>query len=273
MKGRNSGCWCLVTLTLLFSFWQGQAWAEEETVCLQCHVAQPDALGEAVIDWRQSVHAVNGISCHDCHGGDPTDFAMAMSPERGFLGVPVGNDIPAFCGKCHLGVADIYRDSAHGRALGKGGPQCVTCHDNHRVQLASHDLINEQDCSRCHSYDRAAEIKQAVKEIDLGIIAANNDLSALKRIGIRTRPLEDKLFALRNDYHRLFHTVEIEKVRKAATDYRSRLAAITAETAAINARLDTRKVWGGAVVVLLIIAAVVLLQLKKSYDTRTSGED
>ena len=59
-----------------------------ETVCIQCHGAQPGRLGEPVKLWRDSIHAENGISCNDCHGGDPKDLANAMSPARGFLGVP-----------------------------------------------------------------------------------------------------------------------------------------------------------------------------------------
>lgn len=254
----------LVALAFMLSGWNGVALAEE-TVCLQCHGAQPGALGAAVTDWKGSVHAANGISCHDCHGGDPSDFAMAMSPERGFLGVPAKKEIPAFCGRCHIGVAEIYLDSPHGRALAVNGPQCVTCHGNHRVQFAQHDLINERDCSRCHSYERAAEIKQAVQEIDAAIGATDADLAALRRLGIRVKPQIEQLFALRNDYHRLFHTVEIEKVRAATADYRSRLANLNAATAKIDAQLNLRKKWGAAVIVLLIAGGVVLLQLKKTY--------
>ena len=51
----------------------------DETVCLQCHAGLSGHLSAPVADWKTSVHAENGISCHDCHGGDPTDMAMAMS--------------------------------------------------------------------------------------------------------------------------------------------------------------------------------------------------
>jgi hypothetical protein len=60
----------------------------QETVCTQCHGPLPGRLGEPVKLWRSSIHAANSISCHNCHGGDPTDMAMAMSPARGFLGIP-----------------------------------------------------------------------------------------------------------------------------------------------------------------------------------------
>ena len=55
-----------------------------ESVCLQCHAGMSGDLSAPVADWQTSVHAANGISCHDCHGGDATDMAMAKNPEHRF---------------------------------------------------------------------------------------------------------------------------------------------------------------------------------------------
>ena len=132
----------------------------EDSVCLQCHAALEGRLSAPVSAWRTSIHAQNGISCPDCHGGDPTDFAMAMDLERGFVGVPKYDEVPAFCGRCHVGVKEDYLHSAHGKALNSGGPQCVSCHGNHSVNQASLELINPTACSRCHEFGRADEIKQ-----------------------------------------------------------------------------------------------------------------
>ena len=157
-----------------------------ETVCLQCHGKQAGRFGAPVGAWRSSIHAANGISCHNCHGGDPSDMAMAMRPERGFLGAPKESTIPEFCGRCHVGVKEDYLASAHGRALGRGGPQCVTCHSNHAVRKATPDLINSQSCSRCHDYGRAEEIKASVVETDRRITELEQSLAGLRRTGITT---------------------------------------------------------------------------------------
>ena len=93
-------------------------------------------------DWQTSVHAANGISCHDCHGGDPTDMAMAKSPDRGFLGAPEYEEVPEFCGRCHVGVFEAYSAGAHGQALAEGGAQCVICHGNHAIQEAGLELTS-----------------------------------------------------------------------------------------------------------------------------------
>ena len=137
-----------VAFAFLLALWPalspGRAQAAEanEIVCIQCHSTLPGALGEPVKMWRGSVHEENGIACNMCHGGDPKDAANAMSKDRGFLGAPKETDIPAFCGRCHIGVLKDYLASPHGRALGKGGPTCVTCHGNHAVKRASLDIIN-----------------------------------------------------------------------------------------------------------------------------------
>jgi len=239
---------------------------QPETVCLQCHGGQPGRLGEPVGLWRQSVHAANGISCHDCHGGDPTDFGMAMSPERGFLGAPAEEKIPEFCGRCHVGVLDDYQASKHGQALGKGGPQCVTCHGNHAVVRASLDLINEKDCSRCHDYARAAEIKGALTATDTMINGLDSDLAALHRVGIRVKALKGQVFDLRNSFHRLFHTVDVQEVRSETDKFQADLGKVGAQVGEIHAELEQRRFQGAIAIGLLILAGLLFLLLKRSYD-------
>lgn len=241
--------------------------AAPETVCLQCHGGQEGRIGAPVALWRNSIHAANDISCHDCHGGDPTDFAMAMTPERGFLGAPEEADIPGFCGRCHIGVEEDYRASRHGAALGEGGPQCVTCHGNHGVQRASLDLINPNDCSRCHSFERAATIREALVATDQRIAALETDLAALHRSGLSVKELSGKLFARRNDFHRLFHTVDVDKVRQETDAVQQQLATLEADVSTIHAELGQRKTWGGIAIGLLIAAGIVFLLLRRTLPT------
>jgi len=238
--------------------------APQETVCQQCHSGQEERLSAPVALWHNSVHAQNGISCNDCHGGDPTDFAMAMTPERGFLGAPEETAIPGFCGRCHIGVEEDYRASKHGKALGKGGPQCVTCHGNHGVQRASLDLINPNDCSRCHSYERATVIREALVATDNRIAGLETDLAALHRIGLSTKELSGELFAQRNGFHRLFHSVDVDKVRQDTANVQQHLDTISAKVDAIHAELSQRKTFGGIAIALLIAAGILLRLLRRT---------
>lgn len=257
----------LFALPLALNLLAGQSLAQTtETVCIQCHSSQPGRLGAPVAAWRTSIHAANGVSCHNCHGGDPTDMAMAMNPARGFLGAPKEMDIPGFCGRCHVGVQEDYLASAHGRALGRGGPQCVTCHENHAVMKATPDLINSQSCSRCHDYGRAGDIKAAVAETDGRITGIERSLAALHRTGIVTKEMEDELFAVRNRFHRIFHSVDVEKVRNQTAGFQAELQKIQARIAGIEAQLKRRKIWGGVAVAFLVCWGVLALLVFRSYQ-------
>lgn len=237
----------------------------DETVCLQCHAGQEGRLGEAVEQWRNSVHATNGISCHDCHGGDPTDFAMAMDPERGFLGVPDYAAVPEFCGRCHLGVKEDYLVSAHGQALDVGGPQCVLCHGNHDIQLATIDLINEDSCSRCHGFDRAEKVKQVISDTEATLTQLDVSVAGLHRVGIDMARIKEDLFAQRNGFRRLFHTVALDKIKLQKTEFDQGLAAVKEQVAAYENEISQRKLVGGGIVLLLLLGGCVALLLRRSY--------
>src|SRR5512137_1950270 len=161
-----------------------QAPAQDEIVCIRCHGTLPGKLGEPVRLWRDSIHAANGVACNNCHGGDPQDAANAMSPARGFLGAPKEAAIPDFCGRCHVGVKKDYLQSAHGMALGKGGPTCVTCHSNHLVLKATLDIINEKRCSQCHGFERARAIKDAMQQTEGMIISIGAQIDGFKGEGV-----------------------------------------------------------------------------------------
>ncbi len=237
----------------------------EETVCLQCHGGQEGRLGAPVALWKTSVHAANGISCHDCHGGDPTDFGTAMDPDKGFIGAPEYEEVPAFCGRCHLGVREDYSSSAHGKALNRGGAQCVVCHGNHAVQEASIDLINEKSCSRCHSYERAAKVKKAIAQTEVNLQQLEDQLVELHRVGIDTQKISGQLFASRNDFRRLFHTVNVEKMEASTAGFATRLSKIESQIQTIKNELSQRKMIGGLVVLLLVIGGCIAMLIRKSY--------
>jgi hypothetical protein len=159
--------------------------APPATSCTTCHL-DPTRLGE---DARalakilaEDVHARAGLSCHDCHGGNPdpalaSDRAAAMDaaytpapyrkpPERG--------DVPAFCGRCHSDAVYMkrfdpaaridqereYWTSRHGIELARGNPQvatCVSCHGAHGIRSAGdprspvYPLHVAETCATCHA--------------------------------------------------------------------------------------------------------------------------
>lgn len=242
-----------------------------DTVCIECHAGQPGPLGEPVEQWRASVHAENGISCHDCHGGDHTDFAMAMSPDNGFIGVPEYSDVPEFCGRCHVGVADAYKGGAHGQAIDSGAAQCVVCHGNHEIQRANLDLINEEACSQCHSYERAALIRLSLVETDTLISETEKDLDRLYRLGFAVDEMEGSLFNQRNRFHSIFHGVDVERVRQETADVQSEVGKVASEVAEVDSTIGERKLWGSIVISLFILAGVMFLLVRKAYEEDEQG--
>ncbi len=155
------------------------------TSCLACH-GDPEWFDEAALGildrMAQDVHAEVGLSCHDCHGGDPDpaladDMDAAMDPAfaaNPYRGVPERTAIPGFCGRCHSDPATMrrfrpdarvdqereYWTSRHGQALRQGDGKVATCIDCHGVHgvLRAIDPASPvyptrvaETCGQCHS--------------------------------------------------------------------------------------------------------------------------
>ncbi|MEJ2084301.1 MAG: hypothetical protein P8Y44_01310 [Acidobacteriota bacterium] len=79
----------------------------EETSCTSCHgdsdIFEPIQL-EILADVRKGVHSDFGLSCHDCHGGNPDtalaeDMDAAMDPSyepNPYRGTPEPGEIPSW---------------------------------------------------------------------------------------------------------------------------------------------------------------------------------
>jgi len=238
----------------------------EDIVCLTCHSALPEKYSQPVKLWKGSIHEENGIACNACHGGDPKDAANAMKKERGFLGAPKYNDVPEFCGRCHVGVLKDYQASAHGRALAKGGPNCVICHGNHQVVKASLELINEKACSRCHTFERAKIIRAAMQETEAMIVAINDRIMGYKQIGADTERLEKELFATRNRFHTLFHNVDVKRVTNESAGIKADLQKIEAALTALDKQRQRRKLGGAVAVAIALVAALLAHLMRKTYE-------
>jgi hypothetical protein len=158
---------------------------EEETSCLICHGSAEwfgESAGEIIDQHRGSVHAAVGLSCHDCHGGNPDpalaeDMEAAMDPSyqpSPFLGAPAATDVPAFCGRCHADVSymkqflpdprvdqlEEYWTSRHGERLRQGDTKvatCISCHGTHDILRTTNSDARvyptrlAETCAGCHA--------------------------------------------------------------------------------------------------------------------------
>lgn len=163
---------------------------ELPNTCAECHQSSDDErLKKPAADWDLSVHKKAGVSCKDCHGGDPSSYDEAMEVKAGFTGKPKKEDIPALCAKCHADSKKMrvynlrtdqysyYQESIHGKRLAgekdKKVPTCVDCHGTHAVfskkdpRSPVHRPNIIKTCSKCHS-DKAymAEYKVPTDQYD-----------------------------------------------------------------------------------------------------------
>ncbi|HXW68262.1 MAG TPA: cytochrome c3 family protein [Dissulfurispiraceae bacterium] len=239
----------------------------EEDVCIGCHSSDTmkQQYRTVVEEWKASWHAQNKISCHDCHGGDPKDATMSMSPQRGFVGVPKPGEIPEFCGKCHIAILKNYLESGHGKAFkstGKG-PNCVTCHGSHRIGKAGIDIINEQTCTKCHSYDRARGMKQALFVVEKKMGEIERDINTLREQGIFVDEKERRLFSTQADFRALFHTVDVSLVQQRTDEFTKRLGLIDKEMQDIFRELRFRKNFSAFLMLLFSGMGLVILVYSK----------
>ena len=152
------------------------AYAGADT-CVSCHRAlDEEELKTPVAGMAVDIHARRGLSCADCHGGDPNseDMDAAMDAEKGYVGAPAQDEIPGFCGKCHQNPAyirkfdpglrvdqvELYWTSVHGQKLREGDEKvatCTDCHGHHGILSVSdprsqvYPIRIPETCGRCHS--------------------------------------------------------------------------------------------------------------------------
>lgn len=177
--------------------------------CITCHGELEGNLSAPVQKFEADVHQRVGLSCADCHGGDPKDESMdSMSPAKGFRGTPKKAQVPDFCARCHSNVSFMHRfnpkvrtdqfsqylTSVHGQRLKRGDTKvaaCIDCHSVHDIRPASdtrspvHPANVATTCASCHAdpdhmkgYDIPTnQAKMYEKSVHARMIA-DGDLSA-----------------------------------------------------------------------------------------------
>lgn len=133
--------------------------------CTICHADKRRAIGEGV-------HAVRGVLCDDCHGGDPRSVEVATAHVGDFIGPPTKIMSVGICTRCHSDPNQMrqyglpsdqlaeLRASLHGQLLleedNTDAPSCADCHDPHTtrpaidVRSTVNPLNVARTCGRCH---------------------------------------------------------------------------------------------------------------------------
>jgi len=151
--------------------------AQKKSSCIECHIKLDDPrLSAPAKQFDNDIHRARGLSCNDCHGGDPNADTKeaAKDPRKGYLGKPKTVDIPAYCGKCHSDANLMkrfnpslrvdqereYYTSVHGQKLKTGETRaatCISCHSVHGIRSPKDPLSTvypsnvAETCSKCHA--------------------------------------------------------------------------------------------------------------------------
>lgn len=163
----------IALVLLLFTL----ASAQKKSSCIECHARLDDPkLSAPAKLFDDDIHRARGLSCNDCHGGDPNADTKegAKDPRKGYLGKPKTLDIPAYCGKCHSDASLMkrfnpslrvdqereYYTSVHGKLLKSGETRvatCISCHSVHGIRAITDPLSSvyppnvAETCAKCHA--------------------------------------------------------------------------------------------------------------------------
>ncbi len=177
---------------------------ERDVTCsLECHEDKVRQLATANYhQWSESVHALKGITCEVCHGGD----ASQATKEKAHQGIKKPTDpespvyytnVPKTCGNCHPNEKTNFENSKHYQKLEalKTAPTCTTCHAPHTFKVLNPEEFRNF-CGNCHSvykkvapYDvpvQADYLLGKVAKLKFDIEMANQDIFWAKKNGTDT---------------------------------------------------------------------------------------
>jgi predicted CXXCH cytochrome family protein len=152
----------------------GAVLAQPKNSCLECHRGLEAELKAPAETFAQDIHQQFGLTCKDCHGGNPAQDDVDKAKDKTFKGAPKRALIPEFCARCHSDTAYMrqfnpnlrvdqlsqYVTSKHGQRLKAGDTKaavCTDCHGVHGIQTAKYPKSMTfpwnipQTCARCHS--------------------------------------------------------------------------------------------------------------------------
>jgi predicted CXXCH cytochrome family protein len=185
------------------------------STCVQCHLEQEGELQKPAKLAASDIHFIKGLSCNDCHGGDPTVGVDtggpedSMSKKKGYIGRPDRKAIAQLCSSCHQKLdymrrfnpqarVDQYTEyltSVHGKKYVAGDTKvatCIDCHGAHGIRAVKDPNSPvyapnvASTCGRCHADKQLMasygiptdQVEQYSKSVHGQALIVNRDLAA-----------------------------------------------------------------------------------------------
>ncbi|HEX04338.1 MAG TPA: hypothetical protein ENH10_04160, partial [Bacteroidetes bacterium] len=102
----------LLVVTLFVVMAASPAFAVTEQVKGKCMTCHKEITAGLYYQWRDSEHALNNVTCYDCHGAKRSEVDAFMH-EGAYIATMV---TPKDCGACHQKESDEFQPSHHAKA-------------------------------------------------------------------------------------------------------------------------------------------------------------
>ena len=200
------------------------AFAQRANQCVACHRDLPseEKAGHSFHLWATSRHSRIGITCEQCHAGNPA----GIDKKAAHLGILPSSDskskthprqISKTCGICHFEEYVQFKQSKHSELLEKEGkgPHCVTCHDSMATSIIAPEEM-DQKCSQCHDTPQAwVKLLKDLNESSKNLWVAQSKAWELRQAGKNTDKIDTLLRVARDvvsDVRPRWHQYKIREI-------------------------------------------------------------
>lgn len=205
--------------------------------CITCHSKSEFRVTNKIlynyfIDWELSLHAREGVTCVDCHRGNPDlankdeahgkDIVQLLSPIK-------YEQISVTCGKCHKENAENYKQTRHYKVLIKTGrlhptPTCINCHGSINTSIPTPETLTDL-CSHCHNAvtENHPDIPSRASYLIKRLSFIDSYYSHLKSLGLTeknpefSKAVEGELLELAQ----LWHTLDLNEIQNRTMKIRN----------------------------------------------------
>ncbi len=176
-----------------------------EGACVKCHTQSTGRAEEVVRLHSSSAHGRAGVSCDDCHGGDPTQTDKVKAHSSNFTGKPDRSATLMMCGVCHAPQLAQFKTGEHfPEKQGIPRVDCAECHGAHSVGNPPETFSLGQFCVSCHGLEYLPPLPQQFQDI----LNLSDDLrETFARLATKGRKPSDEAIEQRKEIRRL--TAEI----------------------------------------------------------------
>lgn len=202
--------------------------------------------GQGLLE-RHNRQAPECTRCHGTHGAAPPG---------------IGN-VATVCGQCHTKTLDAFRNSPHKTVMAVGKQsECASCHSNHRIERASHEMWGTS-CTSCHQSgspeaDRGNKIQALFLQAESELEKARVAIDGAKRIPLDVSDYETRLSDARTylvEARPVSHNFSVDDVEDLTRRARSIALEVESE---VQRKMG---VFRGRTIVLLLVLFYILISI------------